>query len=45
MIEEGVVDSQQVVQTYVQDAVTLAGMLLTTECLVVRTKSYEPMSF
>ena len=36
MIESGIVDSQQVVQAYLQDAVSLAGMLLTTECLVLR---------
>ncbi len=45
MVEEGVVDSLQVVQTYLQDSVSLAGMLLTTECLVVKEKNYEPLSF
>lgn len=45
MIEAGVVDSLQVVQTYLQDAVTLSGMLLTTECLVIKEKNYEPLSF
>jgi chaperonin GroEL len=43
MVEEGVVDSLQVVQTYLQDAVTLSGMLLTTECLVIKEKNYEPL--
>ena len=38
MVEEGIVDSLQVVQTYLQDSVSLAGMLLTTECLVVKEK-------
>ena len=45
MVETGVVDSLQVVQTYLQDSVSLAGMLLTTECLVVKEKNYEPLSF
>lgn len=45
MIEAGVVDSLQVVQTYLQDSVTLSGMLLTTECLVIKEKNYEPLSF
>ena len=45
MIESGIVDSQQVVQAYMQDAVSLAGMLLTTECLVLRQKGYTPLSF
>ena len=44
MVEEGIVDSQQVVQTYLQDAVTLSGMVLSTECLVVKEKNYEPLS-
>ena len=44
MIEEGIVDSLQVVQTYLQDAVSLSGMLLTTECLVIKERNYEPMS-
>ena len=43
MVEEGVVDSLQVVQTYLQDAVSLSGMLLTTECLVIKEKNYEPL--
>lgn len=43
LVEDGVVDSLQVVQTYLQDAVSLAGMLVTTECLVVKEKNYEPL--
>ena len=44
VVDAGVIDSQMVVQTYLQDAVSLAGLLLTTECLVVKEKSYEPLS-
>ena len=44
MVEEGIIDSRLVVQTYLQDAVTLAGLLLTTEVLVVRQKEYTPLS-
>ena len=44
MVEEGIVDSLQVVQTYLSDAVSLAGMLLTTETLIVKEKDYEPLS-
>lgn len=43
MIEAGVVDSFAVIKTILQDAVGLAGMLMTTECLVVKDKSYEPL--
>ena len=45
MVEDGVVDSIQVVQSYLQDAVTLSGLLLTTECLVIKEKNYTPQSF
>ena len=43
MVENGIVDSVQVVQTYLQDAVTLSGMILSTECLVIKEKHYEPL--
>lgn len=45
MVEEGIVDSLLVVQTYLQDAVTLAGMLLTTEAVIYKEKLYTPLSF
>jgi chaperonin GroEL len=41
MVESGVVDSFAVIKTILQDSVSLAGMLITTECLVVKDKSYE----
>lgn len=41
MIESGVVDSFTVVKSILQDSVSLAGMLITTECLVVKDKNYE----
>jgi chaperonin GroEL (HSP60 family) len=41
MAEAGVVDSFAVIKTILQDAVSLAGMLITTECLVVKDKTYE----
>lgn len=44
VVDSGIVDSFTVVQTYLTDAVSLSGMLLTTEALVVRDKSYEPLS-
>ena len=44
MIESGVVDSFTVIKTILQDAVSLAGMLITTECLVVKDKNYERKS-
>ena len=44
VVDSGIVDSFSVVQTYLTDAVSLSGMLLTTEALIVRDKSYEPLS-
>jgi len=41
MVESGVVDSYSVVKSILQDSVSLAGMLITTECLVVKDKNYE----
>lgn len=41
MAESGIVDSFAVVKTILQDSVSLAGMLITTECLVVKDKTYE----
>ena len=41
MVEDGVVDSFSVIKTILQDSVSLAGMLITTECLVIKDKSYE----
>lgn len=38
VVDEGIVDSFQVVRTYLQDSVSLSGMLLTTETLVVKDK-------
>ena len=41
MVDAGIVDSFNVIRTILQDSVSIAGMLLTTECLVVKEKSYE----
>ena len=41
MVESGVVDSYSVIKSILQDSVSLAGMLITTECLVVKDKNYE----
>ena len=39
--QELVFDSFKVVKTYLSDAVSLAGLVLATECLVVKQKNYE----
>ena len=45
MVESGVVDSYSVVKSILQDSVSLAGMLITTECLVVKDKNYERKNY
>jgi len=40
MVEFGIVDSLQIVQMYQQDAVTLAGLLLTKEAVIHKEKTY-----
>ena len=44
VVDQGVVDSFTIVKTYLQDSVSLSGMLLTTETLIVKDKNYEPLS-
>ena len=41
MVDEGIVDSLNVIKSILMDAVSLVGMLITTECLVVKEKNYE----
>ena len=41
MMEAGIIDSYNVIKVILQDAVSLAGILITTECLVIKEKQYE----
>lgn len=45
MVESGVVDSYSVIKSILQDSVSLAGMLITTECLVIKDKNYERKNY
>lgn len=40
MMDKGIFDSFNVVKVILQDSVSLAGILLTTECMVVKEKPY-----
>jgi chaperonin GroEL (HSP60 family) len=40
MVDNGIVDSFNVIKAILQDSVTLTGLLITTECLVVKEKGY-----
>ncbi len=39
----GIWDSLKVVQTYLKDAISIAGLVMSTECIAVRKKSYTRM--
>lgn len=43
MIDAGIYDSYNVVKTVLEDSVSLASMVLTTECILVKEKSYKPL--
>lgn len=43
MIDSGIMDSLNVIKTMLSDSVALAGLLLTTECLIVKEKTYTPL--
>ena len=44
MMDNGIYDSFNVVKVILQDSVSLAGMVITTECILVKDKSYIPLS-
>jgi chaperonin GroEL len=41
MIEAGIIDPVKVTRTALENAASIAGMLLTTECMIVDTDAYE----
>ena len=43
MIDRGIYDSYSVVKVLLEDSVSLAGMIVTTECILVKQKSYKPL--
>ncbi len=45
MWDAGVWDSLKVVQTYIKDAISIAGLVMSTECIAVRRKGYKRMTF
>ena len=42
MIEMGILDPTKVTRTALQNAASIAGLLLTTECVVVEKKEEKP---
>jgi chaperonin GroEL (HSP60 family) len=44
MMEAGIYDSYNVVKVILEDSVSLASMVVTTECILVKEKSYTPLS-
>ena len=45
MMDSGIIDSLNVIKVILEDAISLAGMIITTECILVKEKNYTPMSF
>lgn len=43
MMDAGIYDSYNVIKVILEDAVSLAGMIITTECILVKEKSYKPL--
>lgn len=42
MIDAGILDSYQNISSYLHDACSIGGLLLTTECMIINNKYYEP---
>ena len=43
MMDRGIYDSYNVIKVILQDSISLAGMVITTECILVKEKSYVPL--
>ena len=43
MMEAGIYDSLNVIKVILEDSVSLASMVITTECILVKQKSYTPL--
>lgn len=45
MIEIGIIDSHNTIKCAIEDAVSIAGLLITTECIVYKEIDYERKSY
>ncbi len=45
MIKEGIIDSFQTIKTAIEDAVSVGGLLMTTECLISKEIDYNRKIF
>jgi len=43
MMERGIYDSFNVIKVILEDSVSLAGMVVTTECILVKERDYKPL--
>ena len=43
MMDSGIYDSYNVIKVILEDSISLAGMVITTECILVKEKSYTPL--
>ena len=44
MMDRGIYDSFNVIKVILEDSVSLAGMIVSTECILVKEKNYTPLS-
>ena len=42
LMDVGIYDSCNVIKVILQDSISLAGMVITTECILVKEKSWTP---
>ena len=45
IINEGIIDSYNTIKTSLEDSVSVASMILTTECVVYKEINYERTSY
>ena len=43
LMDRGVYDSLNVIKVILEDSISLAGMVITTECILVKEKNYVPL--
>ena len=43
LMDRGVYDSFNVIKVILEDSISLAGMVITTECILVKEKNYKPL--
>lgn len=45
MIKEGIIDSYITIKCAIEDSISIAGLIITTECIVYKEIDYERILF